>query len=89
MKKQNNISTSRLILIIFFIALASLFFGVFIGLLIAPKTGRRFREMLKNWLTEMVDRGKFTFEEAKVYGNEFIEKSKERVESLSSKIFGE
>lgn len=85
-QKSNHPSAGRLICGMFFVIFFSLFAGIFIGFLIAPQSGRRFRKSLKSWLNEMVERGKFTIEEAKVYGNEFLDKSRERVESFSSKI---
>jgi gas vesicle protein len=81
-QKNNNHSAERLICSIFF----SLFAGVFIGFLFAPKSGVKLRKDLKSWFGEIVERGKFAIEEAKVYGSEFIDRSRERVESFSSKI---
>ena len=81
---QNNKghSVEKLVCSIFF----SLFAGVFIGMLFAPKSGAKLREDLKYFLGEVIERGKFTVEEAKVYGSEFIDKSRERVGSFSYKI---
>lgn len=88
--KMNNESAHhsarKLLRSIFFVTFFSLSAGIFIGLLIAPQSGVRFRESLKSWLNEMVEKGKFTIEEAKVYGSEFLERSKEKAESFSSKI---
>jgi len=84
-QKDSHHSTGRSNCGIFFIILVSLFAGIFLGLLIAPQSGRRFRDSLRSWLAEMVERGKFTIEEAKVYGSEFLEKSRERTEKDSSK----
>jgi gas vesicle protein len=81
-QKNNNHSAERLICSIFF----SLFAGVFIGFLFAPKSGVKLRKDLKSWFGEIVERGKFAIEEAKVYGSEFIDRSRERVEGFSSKI---
>lgn len=81
-QKNSNHSAGRLICSIFF----SLFAGVFIGFLFAPKSGAKLRKDLKNWFGEIIERGKFTIEEAKVYGSEFIDKSREKVEGFSSKI---
>jgi len=81
-KKHNNHSAGILLCSIFF----SLLTGIFIGFLFAPKSGAKFRKDLKSWLIEIIDRGKFAIEEAKVYGSEFIDKSREKVEGLSSKI---
>lgn len=88
-RKDSHHSTGRLICSTFFIIFISLFAGFFLGLLIAPQSGKRFRDSLRGWLAEMVERGKFTIEEAKVYGSEFLEKSKERVENISSKIMSD
>jgi len=81
-QKNNNHSVGRLLCSIFF----SLFAGIFIGFLLAPKSGVKLREDLRSWFTEIIDRGKFAIEEIKVYGSEFIDKSREKVEGLSSKI---
>ena len=81
-QKNNNHSAGRLLCSIFF----SLFAGIFIGFLLAPKSGVKLREDLRSWFTEIIDRSKFAIEEIKVYGSEFIDKSREKVESLSSKI---
>lgn len=88
-KENNHHSAKKLVCIIFFIIFFSLFTGIFIGLLIAPQSGRKFRESLKGWLNEMIERGKFTIEEAKVYSSELLDKSKEKVESFSAKIKNE
>jgi len=81
-QKNNNHSAVIFLCSIFF----SLSAGIFIGFLFAPKSGARFRKDLKSWLTELIERGKFTVEEAIVYGSEFIDKSREKVEDLSSRI---
>jgi gas vesicle protein len=78
-------NTCGILLAIFF----SLFFGIFLGFLLAPQSGKRFRESLRGWLNEMVEKGKFTIEEAKVYSSELLDKSKDKVESFSTKIKGE
>ncbi|MDD3520871.1 MAG: YtxH domain-containing protein, partial [Actinomycetota bacterium] len=82
-------SSGKLFVGILFLMFFTLFFGVFIGFLFAPQTGRKFREAIKYWLNEMVERGKFGFEEVKVLGSELIDKSKEKVEHLSSKILSD
>ena len=81
-QKNNNHSAEKLVCSIFF----SLFAGIFIGFLFAPKSGAKLREDFKNCIGEIIERGKFTVEEVKVYGSEFIDKSREKVESFSSKI---
>lgn len=86
---NNHHSKRRLFCSIFFVMFSSLFAGIFIGLLIAPQSGARLRISMRNWLNEMVEKGKFTIEEAKVYGNEFLEKSREKAESFSSKIMND
>ena len=82
-------SSGKLVVSILFLMLITLFFGIFIGLLFAPQTGRKFRKAIKYWLGEMVERSKFGLEEVKVMGSEFIDKSKEKVEHLSSKILSD
>jgi hypothetical protein len=81
-QKNNSHSAERLICSIFF----SLFAGIFIGFLFAPKSGAKLREDLRNLVGEIIERGKFTIEEAKVYGYEFLDRSRERVEGFSSKV---
>ena len=81
-QKINNHSAEKLVCSIFL----SLFAGVFIGFLFAPKSGAKLREDLRYLFGEAIERGKFTIEEAKVYGSEFIDKSREKVESFSTKI---
>jgi hypothetical protein len=81
-QKNNNHSAKKIVCSIFF----SLFAGIFIGFLFAPKSGLKLREDLRNWIGEIVERGKFTIEEVKVYGSEFIDRSLEKVESFSLKM---
>lgn len=80
-QKNNSHYADKLIFSIFF----SLFAGIFIGLLFAPRSGASMRQDIRNIIDDIIERGKFTIEEAKVYGSEFIDRSREKVESLSSK----
>ena len=88
-KNKDTHSSGKLIVGILFLMLFTLSFGVFIGFLFAPQAGRKFREAIKYWLNEMVERGKFGLEEVKVMGSEFIDKSKEKVEHFSSRILND
>jgi gas vesicle protein len=88
-KSKDTHSSGKLITGILFLMLFTLFFGVFIGFLFAPQTGRKFRETIKYWLNEVVERGKFGLEEVKVMGSELIDKSKEKVERFSSRILSD
>lgn len=83
--ENNHHSVRKLTCTIFFVTFFSLSAGMFIGFLVAPQSGARFRKSLIIWLNEMVEKGKFTLEEAKVYGSEFLERSREKAENFSSK----
>ena len=73
------------ILIIILISVSS---GFILGLLFAPRSGLKTRKIIDGKLKDMMDRGKFTLTEAKVMGEELLEKSKEKVGKVSSKIRG-
>ncbi len=87
--RKNEDIIRRVVISTFILILLTGFIGLFIGLLIAPQSGKSFRTRIYKWLLEMIDRGKFTIEEAKVYSEELFEKSKERMENISSKILRE
>jgi gas vesicle protein len=57
-----------------------------LGLLIAPQSGRNFRKYLINRFKEVVDRSKFAVIEARVKTEEIIEKGREKVEGIASKL---
>ncbi|MGM0368454.1 MAG: YtxH domain-containing protein [Actinomycetota bacterium] len=71
---------------ILFIVVISLFSGFILGILLAPQSGSQSRKNSLIKLRDFIDRGKFTLVEAKVIGEGFLEKSKEKVEEVSSKI---
>jgi len=83
---RSDVHAERNIGGVFLVALISMISGFFLGLLFAPQTGGKFRKNLIAKIGDLIDRGKFTLVEAKVIGEEFIEKSKEKVEEVSSKI---
>lgn len=70
----------------FFIVIILLFTGFTLGLLFAPESGRKFRKRVINRLRDFIDKGKFTWLEAKIIGEDLFEKGRERVEKASSKI---
>lgn len=73
---------------IVFLVLFSLVTGFFLGLIFAPKKGARFRKELLEGLKEVADRARFSLVEARVMGEELLEKSMEKVGEVSSKIRG-
>jgi gas vesicle protein len=87
--RKHEDTVRKVVLSTFILVLLTGFIGLFIGLLIAPQSGKSFRTRISRWLLEMIDRGKFTIEEAKVYSEELFEKSKEKMENISSKILRE
>ena len=64
---------------IFGIALVFMFAGFIMGLLFAPRSGVKSRKVLIDKMAELVDRGKFSLLEAKVMGEELLEKSKDKI----------
>ena len=86
--KENNSSRSgeRSSIEAVSIIVFSMFAGFILGLLFAPQSGKKTIRDLAVKLRELEDRGKFALVEAKVMGEELLEKSKERVEEVSSKI---
>jgi gas vesicle protein len=66
----------------------SVFSGFILGLLFAPRSGLKTRKIINEKLRDVIDRGKFTFAEAKVMGEELLEKSKDKVDKVSSMIKG-
>jgi gas vesicle protein len=62
--------------------------GFILGLLFAPQSGLKTRKKLAEKIKDVVDRGKFALIEAKVFSEELLEKGKEKVEKVSSKIKG-
>ncbi len=66
----------------------SVFTGFVLGLLFAPQSGLKTRKKVSEKLKDMISRGKFVLLEAKVFSEELLEKGKEKVEKVSSKIKG-
>ena len=71
------------IFIIMVIAAAT---GLAMGLLFAPQSGLKTRNKLNNIIKEAIDRGKFALLEARVMGEEILEKSIEKAEKVSLKV---
>jgi len=71
------------------VILISIFSGFVLGLLFAPQSGLKTRKKVIEKLKDIIDRGKFTITEAKVVGEELLEKGKEKVGKVSSFIKGE
>jgi len=70
------------------IILISIFCGFILGFLFAPQSGLKTRKKLVEKTKDIIDRGKFTLAEARVICEELLEKSKERVGKVSSRIKG-
>ena len=86
-KKYNErISSARIFKDIFIISLISAFSGFVLGLLFAPQTGKNFRKYLISKAGDVIDRSKFAVIEARIKAGELLEKGKEKVEEVSSKL---
>ncbi len=70
------------------IILASIFSGFVLGLLFAPQSGIKTRKMVAEKLKDIIDRGKFTLAEARVMGEDLLDKSKKKVDEVSTIIKG-
>jgi gas vesicle protein len=81
-------STGKNLLGMLIIVIVSVFSGFILGLLFAPRSGLKTRKIINEKLKDVIDRGKFTICEAKVMGEEILEKSKEKVGKVSSMIKG-
>ena len=70
-----------------FCLVAALFMGTgyILGILFAPSSGLKTRKKWMDVIREILDRGKFAFEEVRVMGEELIEKSIEKVGEASGK----
>ena len=81
-------STGKNLLGMLIVISVSVFSGFVLGLLFAPRSGLKTRKIINKKLRDVIDRGKFTFAEAKVMGEELLEKSKDKVDKVSSIIKG-
>ncbi len=79
-------STIKDLFDILVIVLVSIFSGYVLGLLLAPQSGFKTRKKVVEKLKEAVDRGKFAVAEAKVMGEELLNKSMEKAGKVSSNI---
>ncbi|MCJ7665769.1 MAG: YtxH domain-containing protein [Actinobacteria bacterium] len=71
---------------IFAITLAAAAAGVIMGLLFAPQSGLKTRDIVNKKTKELLDRCSFVLLEARVMGEEILEKSIEKAEKVSSKV---
>ncbi|MCJ7471251.1 MAG: YtxH domain-containing protein [Actinobacteria bacterium] len=71
---------------IFTITVIATIAGLAMGLLFAPESGLKTRKKLNNMIKEALARGKFALLEARVMGEEILEKSIEKAEKVSSKV---
>jgi len=81
-------STGKNLLEMLIVISVSVFSGFVLGLLFAPRSGLKNRKIINEKLRDVIDRGKFTFAEAKVMGEELLEKSKDKADKVSSIIRG-
>ena len=81
-KHSDNHGNLRGVFMIVFSMLAT---GFALGMLLAPKSGKELRKDILEKMKDWVDRGKFTLMEARVKGEELLEKSKENIEKASAK----
>ena len=79
-----KISPGKIFADILGIATVFMFAGFIIGLLFAPQSGIKSRKVLMDKMAELIDKSKFAMVEARVMGEEFLEKSKEKIEKVSS-----
>jgi gas vesicle protein len=71
---------------IFMITVIAAAAGFVSGLLFAPRSGKETRKLLNNSLRDLLDRIRFIMLEARVKGEEFIEKGMEKAEKASPRI---
>ena len=84
--KKNNKSVGKDLAEILIVALISGFSGFILGLLFAPQSGLKTRKKLVEKLKDIIDRGKFTLVEARVLSGELLDKGRETVGKVSSRI---
>lgn len=85
---DNEKSVGKSLTEMFTLISVSVLSGFILGLLFAPQSGLKTRKKLTEKIKDIVDRGKFAMIEAKVFSEELLEKGKEKVEKVSSKIKG-
>ena len=71
---------------IFAITLGAVAAGAIMGLLFAPQSGLKTRDILNKKTKELLDRFSFALLEARVMGEEILGKSIEKAEKISSKV---
>jgi hypothetical protein len=67
----------------------SVFSGFILGLLFAPQSGLKTRSKIGENLRNTADRLKFMLAEARVAGEEFLDRSVQKISGMSSAIEGE
>lgn len=85
-RDRQHKSTGENLLGVLIIVSLSVFSGFILGLLFAPQSGLKTRKIINEKLKDVIDRGKFTITEARVVGEELLEKSKEKAGKVSSII---
>ncbi|MEA2015766.1 MAG: YtxH domain-containing protein [Actinomycetota bacterium] len=68
--------------------LISVFSGFILGLLFAPQSGLKTRSKVAEKVRDAAGRLKFTMAEARVMGEDFLDKSIKKVSEVSSKVKG-
>lgn len=71
---------------VFAITLIAAAAGIVMGLLFAPQSGLKTRNILNKKIEELQGRCRFALLEARVMGEEILEKSIEKAEKVSSKV---
>lgn len=87
--KQYHKSGAKDLFEISTVILASIFSGFVLGLLFAPQSGFRTRKIVAEKVKGIVDRIKFTLAEARVIGEDLLDKSKKKVDEVSNIIRSE
>ncbi len=85
---DNKKSVGKSLTEIFTLISVSILSGFILGLLFAPQSGLKTRKKIAEKIKDIVDRGKFALIEAKVFSEELLDKGKDKVEKVSSKIKG-
>lgn len=85
---DNEKSVGKSLIEILTLISVSILSGFILGLLFAPQSGLKTRKKIAEKIKDIVDRGKFALIEAKVFSEELLDKGKDKVEKVSSKIKG-